>query len=71
MIGALNYLASKGMNSVYFLTMNIEGDGKDVYPYTSYEERFRFDCSKLAQWEIVFDHMDKLGLMQHLSLIHI
>jgi len=68
MIGALNYLASKGMNSVYFLTMNIEGDGKDVYPYTSYEERFRFDCSKLAQWEIVFDHMDELGLMQHIVL---
>ncbi len=68
MIGALNYLAYKGMNSVYFLTMNIEGDGKDVYPYTSYEERFRFDCSKLAQWEIVFDHMDQLGLMQHIVL---
>ncbi|MEM1119467.1 MAG: DUF5060 domain-containing protein [Bacteroidota bacterium] len=67
-IGALNYLAAKGMNSVYFLTMNIGGDGKDVYPYTGYDERFRFDCSKLAQWEIVFDHMDKLGLMQHVVL---
>jgi len=68
MIGALNYLASKGMNSVYFLTMNIEGDGKDVFPYMRYDERFRFDCSKLAQWEIVFDYMDKLGLMQHIVL---
>lgn len=67
-IGALNYLASKGMNSVYFLTMNIEGDGKEVYPYSSYEERLRFDCSKLDQWEIVFDHMDRLGLMQHIVL---
>lgn len=65
MIGALNYLASKGMNSVYFLTMNIGGDGKDVWPYTGYEERERFDCSKLDQWEIVFDHMDDLGLMLH------
>ena len=65
-IGALNYLASKGMNSVYFLTMNIEGDGKDVWPYTGYDERFRFDCSKLDQWEIVFDHMDRLGLMLHI-----
>ena len=64
-IGALNYLASKGMNSVYFLTMNIKGDGKDVWPYTSYEERLRFDCSKLDQWEIVFDHMDRLGIMLH------
>lgn len=64
-IGALNYLAGKGMNSVYFLTMNIGGDGKDVWPYTGYDERFRFDCSKLDQWEIVFDHMDDLGLMLH------
>jgi len=67
-IGALNYLAGKGMNSVYFLTMNIEGDGKDVWPYTGYDERFRFDCSKLDQWEIIFDHMDRLGLMLHVVL---
>ncbi len=68
LIGGLNYLASKGVNSVYFLTMNIEGDGKDVWPYTGYDERFRFDCSKLDQWEIVFDHMDRLGLMLHVVL---
>ena len=64
-IGALNYLSGKGMNVVYFLTMNIDGDGKDVFPYTSYEERMRFDCSKLDQWEIIFDHMDHLGIMLH------
>ncbi len=62
-IGALNYLASKGMNSVYFLTYNIDGgDGQDVWPWTSPTEKLRFDCSKLAQWEIVFSHMDRLGL---------
>jgi len=65
-IGALNYLASKKMNSVYFLTMNLQGDGKDVFPWTSKNERYRFDCSKLDQWEIVFDHMDKLGIMLHI-----
>ncbi|MEN0049931.1 MAG: DUF5060 domain-containing protein, partial [Bacteroidota bacterium] len=64
-IGALNYLASKDMNAVYFLTMNINGDGKDVWPYTNHEERFRFDCSKLDQWEVVFEHMEQLGLMMH------
>ena len=66
LIGAMNYLASKAMNSVYFLTMNINGDGKDVWPYTSYDERYRFDCSKLDQWEIVFDHMERLGIMLHI-----
>lgn len=65
-IGALNYLASKGMNSVYFLTYNIDGgDGKDTWPWTSPEIRDRFDTSKLDQWEIVFSHMDRLGLMLH------
>jgi hypothetical protein len=66
LIGAMNYLASKGMDSVYFLTMNIDGDGKDVWPYTSYDERYRFDCSKLDQWEIVFDHMEKQSIMLHI-----
>ncbi len=68
MIGALNYLAAQGVNSVYFLTMNIAGDGDDVWPYTSREERFRFDCSKLDQWNVVFDHMDRLGIMLHVVL---
>lgn len=68
-IGALNYLASKGMNSVYFLTYNLDGgDGKDVWPWTSPDEREQFDVSKLAQWEIVFSHMDRLGLMLHVVL---
>jgi len=66
-IGALNYLASKGMNSVYFIPYNIDGgDGKDVWPWTSPKERYRFDCSKLDQWDIVFSHMDRLGLMMHI-----
>lgn len=67
-IGALNYLASQGVNSQYMLTMNILGDGKDVWPYTDHNERYRFDCSKLDQWEIVFSHMDKLGMMIHFVL---
>jgi hypothetical protein len=65
MVGALNYLASEGVNSVYFLTMNVTGDGDDVWPWTSHEERSRFDCSKLDQWEVIFSHMDQLGLMLH------
>jgi len=64
-IGALNYLASQGMNSVYFLTMNYGGDGKDVWPWIAPDQRDRFDCSKLDQWEIVFSHMDRLGIMLH------
>jgi hypothetical protein len=64
-IGALNYLASKGMNSVYFLTMNVGGDGDDVWPWTGPGDLLNFNCSKLDQWNIVFDHMDRLGLQLH------
>ena len=65
LIGALNYLAGKGVNAAYFLTMNVKGDGNDVWPWTGRNERFRFDVSKLEQWELVFTYMDRLGIMLH------
>ena len=65
-IGALNYLAGKGVNSVYFLTYNIDGgDGRDTWVWTDPKTRDRFDASKLDQWEIVFDHMARKGMMLH------
>lgn len=64
-IGAVNYLASVGMNAAYFLTLNIGGDGNDVWPYTSPKEFERFDASKLDQWEIVFQHMQSKGILLH------
>lgn len=68
LIGGLNYLSSKGINSIYFLTLNIMGDGDDVWPYTDRNERYRFDCSKLDQWEKVFSQAEKLGIMLHFVL---
>lgn len=65
LIGAINYLASEGMNAFSFLPMNIEGDDRNVFPYTDYNERTRFDVSKLDQWEIIFEHGDKLGMYLH------
>ncbi|MCB9896924.1 MAG: DUF5060 domain-containing protein [Planctomycetes bacterium] len=65
LVGALDYLASKGMNSVYFLTFNVGGDGDDVWMWTDPYDRERFDVSKLDQWEIVFAHMDTLGIAMH------
>ncbi len=64
-IGAINYLSSKGMNSVYFLTLNIRGDGKDVWMYANPDDYSRFDVSKLAQWEILFTHMQSKGIILH------
>lgn len=66
-IGALNYLASEGMNSLYFLTYNLDGgDGKDTWMWTAPDVRDRFDVSKLDQWEITFSHMERLGILMHL-----
>lgn len=65
LVGALNYLSSKGMNSCYFLTLNILGDGKDVWPYVEPDDFTRFDVSKLEQWEIVFEHMQSKGILLH------
>ncbi|AYN67426.1 DUF5060 domain-containing protein [Euzebyella marina] len=61
-LGALNYLAKKGMNSLYFMVMNVAGDGDNVWPWISPNERTRFYVSKLDQWDFVFTHMDKLGM---------
>lgn len=66
LIGAINYLANQGMNSVYFLTLNIDGDGKDVWPYLQPNDFSRFDVSKLEQWERVFSHMQQRGILLHL-----
>ncbi len=69
-IGALNYLSLKKVNSIYFLTMNIGGDGQDTWPYSGVINRAgsrgndnkHFDIGKLKQWEIVFSHTQKKGI---------
>ena len=69
LIGAMNYLSSVGVNNFYFLTYNIDtGDGCDVWPWSNENERERFDVSKLAQWEILFSHMDAKGIQLHVIL---
>ena len=67
LIGAINYLASEGQNVFSFLTMNIDGDDRNVFPYISDNsaDRLRMDCSKLDQWEVLFEHADSLGMYLH------
>lgn len=68
-IGAINYLESQGMNVFSFLTLNIGGDDRNVFPYTSYNERERLDCSRLDQWGIVFDHGTRKGMYLHFKTL--
>jgi len=65
MIGALNYLASEGLNAFSFLTLNIKGDDQNVFPYIDYDTYDRMDVSKLDQWEVVFEHAQEIGLFLH------
>jgi hypothetical protein len=68
LIGALNYLSGKGANAFSFLPYNAGGDGDNVWPFITRDEKLHYDCSKLDQWGIVFDHATKLGLYLHFKL---
>jgi hypothetical protein len=83
LMGAINYLASKGMNAISFLTFSVDGDDGCVYPHlvkndsvfisTSKESKAwekalihdRFDVSKMAQWEQIFDYAETKGIFLH------
>ncbi len=68
LIGAINYLAAKGANAVSFLTYNAAGDGDNVWPFVARDEKFHYDCSRLDQWGIVFDHAQARGVFLHFKL---
>lgn len=83
LIGAINYLAGKGVNAISFLTYSVDGDDGCVYPYLvkndslfinaskeskAWEKALhhdRFDCSKLDQWEQIFEYADNRGMFLH------
>ena len=67
-LGAVNYLSDVGVNAQYMLSMNVEGDGQDVWPWVSDDNPYIFDVSKLAQWERVLTHMDHKGIVKDLIL---
>lgn len=68
MIGAINYLSAKGANSFSFLPYNAGGDGDNVWPFVKRDEKFHYDCSKLDQWGIVFDHATARGMYLHFKM---
>lgn len=66
LFGVLSYLASRGVNSLYTLSYNIDGgDGQEVWPWRTPVDKLRFDVSKLAQWERMLDHMSRAGIVWH------
>lgn len=65
-MGALNYIKAQDMNS--FSMSLFGGDDKNVFPWINPTSKFTYDVSKLAQWEMVFDHAENIGLMMHYKL---
>ena len=68
LIGAINYLSSKGCNAFSFLTYNAGGDGDNVWPFIQREDKLHYDCSKLDQWGTVFDHGTNRGMYLHFKM---
>ena len=71
-IGGLNYLASKQVNSMFVLLMNLGGDSQDVFPFvgaggSTFENR-HYDTSKLYKWNQFFTHAQRLGVQLHFVL---
>ena len=74
LVGAINYLASEGINSAFVLVNNlgvndIDDEGNaDVWPWTAHDVYDRYDVSKLAQWDLIFDYMKTKGFLIHFAL---
>lgn len=71
-IGALNYLSSRHVNSIYFLPMNLGGDGRETYPFVAPDNtafnKTHYDLSKLYQWYTVLNHAQEQGVALHIVL---
>lgn len=70
--GALNYLSDQGVNSIYFLPMNLGGDGQETFPFvggtkTSFNKT-HYDISKLYQWNLVLAHAQRRGIALNIQL---
>lgn len=70
LIGAVNYVASRGLNAMSFLFFTHLGVDRGVFPNLSVQrgDSKRYNVAKLEQWEKVFTHMDVKGIMMHIKL---
>ncbi len=74
---AVDYLSERGINSVYIMAHNIDGDDRDVWPWLGDTQReakanggenARFDVAKLARWRELFEYMQTKGVVPYLVL---
>jgi hypothetical protein len=72
-VGALNYLSSKGINSIFFMPMNLGGDGRDVFPFVTLGNNicspspadlvFHYSVARMAEWNVVFEHAMRKSIL--------
>ena len=65
---AVDYLATKGVNSLYIMPHTVDGDGDNVWPWASKKDSEHFDVAKLAKWDDLFDHIQSKEIVLHLVL---
>ena len=74
---AVDYLSAKGINSLYIITSNIDGDSRDVWPWLGITEKeakanggpgSRFDVARLDEWRDLFEYMQEKGMVVYIVL---
>jgi CubicO group peptidase (beta-lactamase class C family) len=74
---AVDYLAERGVNSLYIMTHTLDGDHRDVWPWlgdTPEEAKVhggkdaRFDLVRLEEWRELFEHLQAKGVVPYLVL---
>ncbi len=82
-IGAINYLGSQGVNSIYVIPMNLGGDGRDTHPFadialadldvvtlapTVPRQVFNYSIKRMQEWNIVAQHAMSKGILIQFQL---
>jgi hypothetical protein len=74
---AVDYLAARGINSIYIMTHNLDGDDRDVWPWLGDMQRqakanggenARFDIAELSRWRELFEYMQTEGVVPYIVL---
>lgn len=74
---AIDFLAERGINSLYIMTHNIDGDDNDVWPWLGATpgqakanggDDARFDIAKLEAWRELFEYMQARKVVPYLVL---
>ena len=67
LVGAVNYLAGRGVNSIAVRPLYLDNLGRTTHPYLDPADPTRFNIARLDQWERLFAHAQASGV--HLNVV--